>query len=162
MKLGTGRSARTNQFCLMKLPVLAHLSTLNHIDYLGALLNALPYSRYELTIARRARIAGYSKFSFFDHAFTAAVIVSWQPRLCTSLHYLILLLLLVLGFTAVMTADTIAIILLTLLALVAQLWHALLVKILFKRSVVSPLVFNEQVEEVRADKNRITTIKLVG
>ena len=134
MWLGTGRSARTNQFCLMKLPVLKHLATMNYIDYLGALLNTLQFRRIDITVARRKRIAGHSKFGFFGHALTAAIIVSYQPGLITKLHHLTIIVMMLLTFIALITDSLLAIILLASLAIFIQMWHGLLTKILIRRS----------------------------
>ena len=146
MRLGTGHSARANQFCLMQTQVLAYVAALNHIDYLGALLHASPFSRATVTAARRPRGGGESKFNFRGHATTAFTIMSWQPRLLVRLHYLTLLLLLVLGIVAASTASAIVIALLLAFALCTQLCWAKINNIIAQRANSQPFAFDEQVE----------------
>lgn len=159
MKFATGKSARTNQFCLIKLPVLAHLASLSHIDYLGALLNSLSFSRTDFTVARRSRIAGQSKFGFLDHALTAAIIVSYQPSLVRSLHHCSLLICIILSIVIITTNNYIATILLILLSISVHLWHVLLTKILLRRSFPQPLTCDDEVEELDSSKGNFNSVK---
>ena len=161
MKLTTGSSTCANQFCVMKLPVLLHLSSVNHIDYLGALLNNLPFSRYDLDSATRARIAGYSNLNFFDRALTAAIIVSYHPRLLTKIHHAILLLLVVLFIVVGVATSYTAIIMLMLYAILAHFWYLLLTKILLKRAVAGPLKSDAQVEEIGVDSDTFAWTKKI-
>ncbi len=149
MKYTTKKSVSTSNFCLMKLPVLEYLANANYIDYLGAFLNAAPFSCHKLTIERRDRIAGSSKFGFLGHAHTAAVIISYHPSLLINLHRISMLLLVVLSTIAIITLSQVAIIILTLLAFLAILLHGLLVKILARRSMPSQLVLEDPVEQVQ-------------
>ena len=151
MKITTGSYARTNQFCVMRQPTLAYVASMNYIDYLGALLQASSFSRDVLTAARRKRLAGVSKFSFFEHALTAAIIVSWRQYLVKRLHTALLLLTAVIGTIAVTTANPIAIAATLLVALLVQVWHMLLTKILVNRANSTALEFDEQVDEVLAN-----------
>ena len=151
MWLGTGHSARANQFCLMQTQVLAYVAALNHIDYLGALLHASPFSRAAITAARRPRGGGQSKFNFRSHTTTAFTIMSWHPRLLVRLHYLTLLLLLVLGIIATITASFFAITMLLVFALATQLCWAKINNIIAQRANSQPLTFDEQVETLTSD-----------
>ena len=148
MKYTTKKSASTSNFCLMKLPVLEYLANANYIDYLGAFLNAAPFSCHKLTIERRDRIAGSSKFGFLGHAHTAAVIISYHPRVLINLHRISMLLLAVLSTIAITTISPVAIITLTLLTVSNTLWHGLLVRILSKRSIPRQLVVEDPIEQV--------------
>lgn len=151
MWLGTGRSARTNQFCIMRTPVLAYVATTNYIDYLGAMLNASPFSRTALTAARRPRGGGESKYNWRGHMVTALTIMSWQPRLLVRLHIFTLLLILTLGILAVSTASFFFTALLVLTAVLSQLWWAKINAILSHRADSQPFAFTEEVETVTAD-----------
>ncbi len=151
MWLGTGRSARANQFCVMRTPVLAYVAASSYIDYLGALLNASPFSRDALTASRRPRGGGTSKFNFRGHVVTALTIMSWQPRLLVRLHRFTLLSLLTLGIFALSTDNFLLITLLTLVAVLAQLWWAKLRAILSRRADSQPFEFAERVETITAD-----------
>ena len=152
MWLGTGHKALTNQFCVMRTPVLAYVAASSHIDYLGAMLNASPFSRDALTAARRPRGGGKSKFNFRSHLVTALTIMSWQPRLLMRLHRITLLLLFALGILAVSTANFFLTALLVSSAVLAQLWWAKMNAILSRRADSQPFEFDEQVETVTADK----------
>ncbi len=152
MWLGTGRKALTNQFCVMRTPVLAYVAASSHIDYLGAMLNASPFSRDALTAARRPRGGGESKFNFRSHMVTALTIMSWQPHLLVRLHRVTLLLLLTLGIFAVSTANFLLTALLVSSAVLAQLWWAKMNAILSRRADSQPFEFDEQVETVTADE----------
>lgn len=148
--LGSGQSARHNQFCVLRPPVLAHVAALHYIDYLGALLNASPFSRATLVAARRARLAGQSKFSIRGHVHTAFTIMSWQPRLLKRMHRFTLLSLIVLGGAALSLANTFATLLLLLFAVCTQLWWAKLVSILSLRANSRPFTLDERIEEIAA------------
>ena len=151
MWLGTGSSARTNQFCVMRTQVLAHVAAASCIDYLGAMLNASPFSRASLRAARRPRGGGESKYNWRGHFLTALTIMSWQPRLLVRLHWLTLLSLLVLGIVAVSTASLFFIALLVVTSVLAQLWWAKMNAILARRADSQPFTFDEQVETSAAD-----------
>ena len=152
MWLGTGHSARTNQFCVMCTPVLAYVAAASYIDYLGAMLNASPFSRDALTAARRPRGGGKSKFNFRSHVATALAIMSWQPRLLVRLHRFTLLLLLTLGIFALSTANFLLTALLVLSAILAQLWWATMNTILLRRADSQPFALDEQVETITTDE----------
>lgn len=152
MKLSTGSYARTNQFCVMRRPALSYVANMNYIDYLGALLNTAPFQRDTLIAARRKRLAGVSKFSFFDHATTATIIVSWQPDLIKRIHVTSILLVIILGIVTLFSANYVATIATILTIFLAQFWLTALTKTLLKRANSTPFEFNEHIDEVFADK----------
>ena len=156
MKISTGSSACANQFCVMRLPVLLHLSSVSHIDYLGALLNHLPFSRDDLDSATRARIAGYSNLNFFDRALTAAIIISYHPRLLTKIHHTMMLFVVVFFIITSITTSIVAITMLTLFVIIIQFWNGLLSEILAKRSMPSHFATEDAVEQVFTQKNSVT------
>ena len=148
MRIGSGQAALANQFCIMRLPVLTHVASLNYIDYLGALLNASSFSRDTLLAARRPRRAGQSKYNWRGHFTTALTIMSWQPRFLIRLHRAVLLLLALLGVAALSSANVIVIALLLLVTVAQQLCWAKMSAILSSRAGCLPLVLTERVEEV--------------
>lgn len=155
MWLATGRTARTNQFCVMRTSVLAYVAVSSYIDYLGALLNASPFSRATLTAARRPRGGGRSKFNFRSHLITAFTIMSWQPRLLVRLHRFTLLMLLILGIFALSTASLLLIALLAGVAVLTQLWSAKMCAILVRRANSQPFEFAERVEPVTSTEKSL-------
>ena len=152
MWMGTGHSARTNQFCVMQTSVLAYVAAASHIDYLGAMLNASPFSRDALTAARRPRGGGQSKYNWRGHLVTAFTIMSWQPRLLVRLQRATLLLLFILGIVALSSTNFFSIALLLLAAVAAQLWWAKIHSILAQRANSQPFEFAEQVETITPDE----------
>ena len=157
MKYICKKSVSSSNFCLMKLPVLEYLANANHIDYLGAFLNVGPFSYHKLTIERRARIAGSSKLGFFGHAYTAAVIMSYHHPVLANVHKVTMLLLIVLGTIVITTASPVAITMFTLFAVLTQLWHIIMTKILSRRSIPSQLVIEDPVEQVDQLEVSVTT-----
>ena len=155
MWLGTGRTARTNQFCVMRTPVLAYVAASSYIDYLGALLNASPFSRASLRAARRPRGGGLSKFNFRSHLITALTIMSWQPRLLVRLHRFTLLVLLTLAIFALSTASLLPLALLAVVSVLTQLWSAKMCAILVRRANSQPFEFAERVEPVPPAKESL-------
>lgn len=150
MQLVTGQRVRTGSFCLLKLPVLTYLSGVNYIDYLAALLNTAPFNCTEITVERRARIAGQPKFGFCGHALTAAVYVSYLPRLLTSFNCAAIVLLVVLGGVAISAKNSMAIAIFVVFAVLLQLWHMLLTGIIVTRSTAQPLALRDGIERVEA------------
>ena len=148
MKISTGSYARTNQFCVLRQPALTYVANMKFIDYLGALLDAAPFSRDTLIAARRRRLAGMSKFSFFDHALTAVVIVSWKPRLVNCLNITAMIIIAVIGITALVTNDPIAIIVTVLVATIAHLYNLMLTRVLLRRANSYFSKFDEHIEEI--------------
>lgn len=153
MSYMTKKSVNTSNFCVIKLPVLEYLAKANCIDYLGAFLAAAPFSCHKLTVERRRRIAGSSKFGFFGHVHTAAVVMSYHPQLLYKLRKISYVLLFVLGIIAVITTNFAAISMLVLFVILTQLWNGLLSEILAKRSIPSHSVAEDTVERVFAQKN---------
>ena len=148
MKYTTKKSVSTSNFCLMKLPVLEYLANANYIDYLGAFLNAAPFSCHKLTIERRDRIAGSSKLGCFGHAHTAIVVISYHPRLVTNLHHCILIVLFVLAIITIIISTPITMTLLVLFSISAELWHMQLTKILIRRAAPRSLLLEDEIEEL--------------
>lgn len=148
IKCVAGKSIHTGSFCLIRLPVLKYLAGANYIDYLAAFLNVVPFSCHKLTVERRDRIAGKSKFGFFGYAYTAAVIMSYYPRFLTSLHYTTILFLIVVSNIDIITESSAATILFALFVIIIQFWCILLIKIVFKRSLPSRSVIEDTVEQV--------------
>ncbi len=151
MWLGTGNSARANQFCIMRPQVLAYVAAVHYIDYLGAMLNASHFSRATLMADRRPRRGGVSKYNWRGHVNTALTIMSWQPRLLARLQQLTLLSLCVLGITAVITTDFFVTTLVLVVALFSHLWETKMQMILSRRADNQPRTYDEQVETLAAD-----------
>ena len=139
----------------MKLPVLEYLVNANYIDYLAAFLNAAPFSRGKVTVERRDRIAGSSKFGFFGHAYTAVVIMSYHYQLLVKLHRISYIMMIVLGIVAIVTTSYVAIVILALFVIITQIWNGLLSEILAKRSMPSHFVAKDTVEQVLGSKNSV-------
>ena len=149
----TKKNLNTSNFCMMQLPVLEYLAKASHIDYLGAFLDAAPFSCHKLIVERRRRIAGSSKFGFFGHVHTAAVVMSYHPQLLARLRRLSYVLMLVLAVMAVITTNFAAIAVLALFVILTQLWNGLLSEILAKRSMPSHSAAEDTVEQVFTHKN---------
>lgn len=141
LRIFTANEARQGHFCLVKPAVVHYIASLGDIDYLGARLATSGFKQQSIVVDRRRRLAGKSKFSFWEQCKTALIIISYRHQLLLAVNLISFSALLVITLTFDSCWLTIASATIYLL-----LFHNLLA-ILSKRANSYCHSFDERVEE---------------
>ena len=138
MRIFHGEQLRISHFCVVQPQVVTHLAKFAYVDCLSAMLHSLPFNNHILYVARRPRIDGKSKFSFFTRVLLALAIISYYRSTMLALCTTMLMLIAALGLVSICFANVFTAILYTCIALILGSVFYAFIWLLSKRELNMP------------------------